>query len=131
MTSYTALRGIAAPGTSVFGYQRGHAVSESVVENWSLVVGEANDPDADVVEGDLPDDAPAERLVRRPEEGANRAAWEGYAIASGMPAAEAMVASQEDLETFGVKPPAKKSRSTSGTKVGDTVAVAATEANQA
>lgn len=104
MSDYTALHGILAPGTSVFGYHRGAPISAQVVEEWGLTVGEVNDPDADVVAGDLPADAPAGRIVPRPDAGANRARWEGYAIANGMPAAEAMVASQEDLETVVTTP---------------------------
>lgn len=98
---YTALHGIAAPGTSVYGYQRGAAVSAGVVESWDLIVGEANDPDADVVAGDLPADTPAEVLVPRPDEGANRAAWEGYAIANGVPAGAAAEMAIEDLQAVG------------------------------
>jgi hypothetical protein len=96
---YTALRGILSPGTNVYGYHRGQPVTAEVVESWSLTVGTANDPEADVVEGDLPadevDEAPA---AHRPTEADNRAAWEAWAIANGMDAQQAAEASQEDLE---------------------------------
>jgi hypothetical protein len=98
MNDFTALRGILAPGTSVYGYHRGDPVTAQVVESWDLVAGEANDPDADVVAGDLPEETPADRVVPRPDEGATRADWEAYAIANGMSPEDATVASQEDLE---------------------------------
>jgi hypothetical protein len=99
---YTALRGILSPGTSVYGYHRGQPVMASVVDAWSLAVGTANDPDADVVEGDLPADevniAPA---AHRPTAADNRAAWESWAVANGMDPQHAAEASQEDLEAVG------------------------------
>jgi hypothetical protein len=96
---YTALRGILSPGTSVYGYHRGQPVSAEVVDTWALFVGTANDPDADVVEGDLPaEEAPAPPVAHRPTEADNRAAWESWAIANGMDAQQAAEASQEDLE---------------------------------
>lgn len=98
---YTALHGIMAPGTSVYGYHRGAPVSAQVVESWGLTVGEANDPEADVVAGDLPQDAPAARAVARPDDGANRAAWEAYAMASGMSPADVAAAGMEDLMAAG------------------------------
>ncbi len=89
-----ALRAICAPGTIVPGYQRGHEILPSVVEAWELVEGED-------WSHDHPDpDAPAP-VVPRPDEGANRAAWEGYAISRGMPAEKAATATQEDLEAVG------------------------------
>jgi hypothetical protein len=99
---YTALRGILSPGTSVYGYHRGQPVSAEVVDTWALSVGTANDPDADVVEGDLPaEETPAPPIAHRPTEADNRAAWESWAIANGMDAQRAAEASQEDLEAVG------------------------------
>jgi hypothetical protein len=96
---YTALRGILSPGTSVYGYHRGQPVSAEVVDTWALSVGTANDPDADVVEGDLPaEETPAPPVAHRPTEADNRAAWESWSIANGMDAQQAAEASQEDLE---------------------------------
>lgn len=127
---YTALHGIMAPGTSVYGYHRGAPVTAQVVESWGLAVGEANDPDADVVAGDLPADAPSAPVVARPDEGANRAAWESYALANGMSTTDVATASMDDLMAAGEKatPAPRKPRSTA--KASDAVAVAATEANQ-
>jgi hypothetical protein len=100
---YTALRGILAPGTSVYGYHRGQPVMASVVDAWSLSVGTANDPDADVVEGDLPaDEVTVAPVPRRPTEADNRATWESWAVANGMDPQQAAEASQEDLEAVGV-----------------------------
>jgi hypothetical protein len=92
MTDYVALKGILQPGTSVFGYQRGHAVPAEVVESWNLVV------DDDVAEGtSLPADG--EAAVARPAEGANRADLESYAVATGaLTQKQAAEASQDDLE---------------------------------
>jgi hypothetical protein len=96
---YTALRGILSPGTSVYGYHRGQPVTASVVDAWALTVGAADDPDADVVEGDLPADqvdvAPA---AHRPTAADNRAAWEAWAVTNGVDPQRAAEASQEDLE---------------------------------
>jgi hypothetical protein len=92
MTDYVALKGILQPGTSVFGYQRGHAVPAEVVESWNLVL------DDDVAEGTrLPADGNA--AVARPAEGANRADLESYAVATGaLTQKQAAEASQDDLE---------------------------------
>jgi hypothetical protein len=121
---YTALRGILAPGTSVYGYHRGHPVTASVVDSWSLTVGTANDPDADVVEGNLPaDEVVVAPVPRRPTEADNRAAWESWAIANGMDAQQAAEASQEDLEAVGGTEP--------GTEQGDRPARPADTAKKA
>lgn len=96
MTDYTALRGIQAPGTSVYGYQRGDRVHESVVANWGLSVGSG--VDHDVIEGtELPADDAA---VVLPEPGpeSTRAEWEAYAVAGGMKEQDAAEASIEDLQ---------------------------------
>ena len=165
---YTALRGIMAPGTTVFGYHRGSPVSAQVVDTWGLAVGTANDPDADVVAGDLPAEEAAPVAVPRPTAADNRATWEAYAVANGMSAEDAAMASQEDLEAIdpagvAVEPSDPERPSDSAPKAdwivyaeargadpewthasgttkadlqayepvaGDTVAVAATEANQ-
>lgn len=154
MGQYTARGGIQAPGTAVFGYQRGDDVRASVVEAWGLVVGDH------VVEGPLTDDdRPASAP---PSEADTRVTWEAWAVANGMSAEDAESASMEDLRAVGAEPAddrpadsAKKSewvdyaikrgaeeswaRDDSTTKAnlqawtpapGDTVAVAATEANQ-
>ncbi|GAA0528787.1 hypothetical protein GCM10010172_06740 [Paractinoplanes ferrugineus] len=97
MTVYTALHGISAPGTSVFGYQRGHEVPEVVVANWNLIVGD-DGSDADVTEGPLADLTPATVVVVRPDDGANRAAWEAYAVAAGMTEKDAAQAPLEELQ---------------------------------
>lgn len=166
MATFTALRGIQAPGQAVFGYQRGFDVPAEVVESWGLIVGDASDPEAEVVEGSLDPETPvAEPALARPSEADNRATWEAWARANGMDADEVAEASIETL--MGVKGkeqgavldrPAdsatkaewvkyaiargadeKWARDGSTTKAdlqayepgaGDTVAVAATEANQ-
>lgn len=127
MADYTALRSIQAPGTSVFGYRRGDEVPGSVVEDWALQVGTAADPEADVVEGPIPADEEITVVPARPGDGDNRAAWEGWAIAAGMTADQAAEASMEELMTAD-KPVSRKR--TPKAKADDTVAVAATEANQ-
>lgn len=101
---FTALRGIQAPGTSVYGYHRGAPVTAQVVQAWELSVGEANDPEADVVAGDLPSGPLPPLAVVRPDPGANRAAWESYALANGMDAADVAAASMADLAAAGQKP---------------------------
>lgn len=88
---FTALQGIQAPGTAVFGYQRGDAVLADVVENWGLTVG------LDVCEGDLAEDVPAV-AAQRPGPEATYADWQAYAIANGMNEAEAEDAPLEDLQ---------------------------------
>jgi hypothetical protein len=89
---YVALTTIYAPGTSVAGYQRGHAVPEDVVENWSLAVG------TDVAEGaTLPEDG-AGATAQRPGPEATRVTWERWAVANGMSEDDAAVAAQEALE---------------------------------
>ena len=90
---YTALQGIQAPGTAVFGYQRGDAVTADVVSNWDLKVG------SDVCEGDLLEEVPtSETGAQRPDDGANYATWQAWAIANGMPADQAEDASMDDLQ---------------------------------
>lgn len=107
MTAYTALRGILAPGTSVYGYHRGAPVAGQVVDAWGLVVGEANDPDADVVSGDLPAGELESVPLGRPTEADNRATWEAWAIANGMSEQDAAEVSQEDLEAVEAVPDAE------------------------
>jgi hypothetical protein len=92
MTKYTALHGITAPGTLVFGYRYGDTVEASVVENWGLVVGR------DVIEGALPDDDTPTVSPARPGPESNRATWEAYAVASGMTEKQAAEASLDDLQ---------------------------------
>lgn len=94
MTEYVALRGLQAPGTSVFGYQRGDLVGESVVEAWGLVLGD------DVAEGtEVPEPAPAIPATR-PGAADTRATWEAWAVANGMTPEDAENASQDDLESY-------------------------------
>lgn len=96
MTDYVALGGIKAPGTSVYGYQRGDRIPPDVVEKWDLTVG------LDVAEGtDLPvDELPA---PERPGESATRGDWEKWAVANGMSEAEAAAVSQDKLEAVEAK----------------------------
>lgn len=123
MNEFTALHGILAPDTAVFGYQRGDEVPAAVVESWALKVGD------DVCEGDLDADAPAGSAVPRPGPEGSRADWESWAVANGMPAGDAAEASQEDLEAVGPAPAVKKA-TRSRKPAGDTVAVAASETTQ-
>lgn len=88
---FTALVDIKAPGTNVFGYRRGDAVTAQVVDSWQLAVGD------DVTEGDLPDGA-LPVVVSRPDVDAVRAEWERWAVANGMSEQEAAEASMEDLQ---------------------------------
>lgn len=119
MNDFTALKGIRAPGTAVFGYQRGDAVGADVVENWELAVGEQ------VCEGDLDGDAPEAPAPARPGPEANRASWEAWAIANGKDDQWAAEASQEDLEAVAAEEPAADSdRPADSAKKADWVAYA-------
>lgn len=101
MTDYVALGPIYAPGTSVAGYQRGHAVPASVVEAWELTVGDG--PDAQVAEGsDLPAHGGLSPMDR-PGPEANRSTWEKWAVVNGMSAEDAAAAAQEALEKIEAK----------------------------
>jgi hypothetical protein len=120
MNEFTALQGILAPGTAVYGYQRGHEVPAAVVEAWGLTVGDQ------VCEGDLDADAPAPVAVPRPGPESNRAAWESWAIANGWKAEDAAEASIEDLEAVAPAPALR--RSAKRKPAGDPVAVAASDA---
>lgn len=113
---YTALGSLREPGVEsyAFGYRRGDAVTAAVVENWGLVVGE------DVVEGGLDESDTPQRAVPRPGDGANRAEWEAYAIATGMSPEDAADASQDDLEAAGSAP--ADDRPTDGAKKAEWVA---------
>lgn len=91
MSEYTALTSITPPGALVYGYHRGDPVSADVVGSWDLVVGEQ------VVEGPLPDEAPAV-VMGRPGPEATRAQWEAYAVANGMDPDDVAEATQDDLE---------------------------------
>ena len=96
MTDYVARKTLYAPGTSVAGYQRGHDVPASVVEDWALVVGDTDD--ADVSEGtELLDDETV-TPAQRPGPEATRVTWERWAVANGMSEDDAAVAAQEALE---------------------------------
>jgi hypothetical protein len=83
---YIAQRGIKAPGTMVWAYQRGDGVPTGAVENWELAVGE----DGDV----LPVNT---GVVARPEDDADRTAWEAYVIGQGTSTDEARAMSLDDL----------------------------------
>lgn len=100
MTDYVARKPLYAPGTAAAGYQRGHAVPESVVENWGLAVGDTDD--ADVSEGTTLTDADTTPM-QRPGPEANRATWERWAVANGMSEDDAAVAAQEALEKVEAK----------------------------
>lgn len=103
---YTALDSIQAPGTTVFGYRRGDAVGADVVENWGLVVGEPGNAEAQVCEGDLPDDAAVEPVAARPGPEATHADWQAWAVANGMSEADAENATIEDLQAVEQQPAA-------------------------
>lgn len=116
---FTALTTIRQPGSYAIGYQRGAEVTGQVVEDWGLVVGE------DVVAGDLAEEDTPARPVSRPDDGANRAEWESWAVANGMSEPDAAEASMDDLMAAGnVKP---KRRAAAKSSAGDPVAMAATE----
>lgn len=83
---YVAQRAIQAPGTMVYAFQRGDDVPAASVENWELSVGE----DGDV----LPVNAD---VIPRPEDDAERAAWEAYVIGQGTDTADARAMSLDDL----------------------------------
>lgn len=94
---YVALTTIYAPGTSVAGYQRGHAVPADVVENWDLAVG------TDVAEGaELPENEGGTPM-QRPGPEATRATWERWAVANGMSEHDATIAAQDALEKIEAK----------------------------
>lgn len=101
MTDYVARKALFAPGTSVAGYQRGHAVPESVVENWGLEVGDTDE--ADVSEGTTLSENEAEKPMQRPGPEATRSTWEQWAVANGMSQEDAAAAAQEALEKVGAK----------------------------
>jgi hypothetical protein len=88
MNEFTALKGIRAPETPVFGYQRGDAVSADVVANWGLEVG------VQVCEGDLDASAAAASAPVRPGPEGTRADLEAWAAE----------ASQDDLESIAAEP---------------------------
>jgi hypothetical protein len=98
MNEFTALKGIRAPETPVFGYQRGDAVSADVVANWGLEVG------VQVCEGDLDASAAAASAPVRPGPEGTRADLEAWAIASGKGEQWAAEASQDDLESIAAEP---------------------------
>lgn len=92
MDDFIALKGIKAPGTSVFGYQRGDAVPAAVVDDWELSVG-TNVALADV--------APLNTLaVPRPDDDAPRSEWEAYAAGAGMSSEKIEEASLADLQAI-------------------------------
>lgn len=95
MNDYTALEGIMAPNTAVFGYQRGDAVGADVVENWGLEVG------VQVCEGDLTEEVAASQTGgQRPGPEATYGDWQAWAIANGMPTPDAGVATIEQLQNY-------------------------------
>lgn len=94
---YVALIDIPVPGTSVFGYRRGHAVPEPVVQNWELAVGEQ------VAEGTQLPEGESDAAMGRPGPEATRATWEKWATANGMSQEDAAVAAQEALEKVEAK----------------------------
>lgn len=85
---YRAQRAIQAPGTMVYAFQRGDDVPAASVENWELTVGE----DGDV----LPVNAD---VIPRPEDDAERAAWEAYVIGQGTDTTDARAMSLDDLRS--------------------------------
>lgn len=161
MNEFTALEGIRSPGTPVFGYQRGDAVGADVVENWGLEVGTqvcegdlttdapevramarpgpeanraaweawavANGQDAqwaaEASQSDLEGVAAEDQPVDsgRPADSAKKADWAEYAISLGADRQWA-----NDPSTTKANLQAYESA-----EAGDTIAVAATEANQA
>lgn len=81
---FVALVPLRAPGTMVYGFQRGDGVPEGTVTAWELEVG------VDV--------APLNTgAVPRPEDDADRAQWEAYAIGQGVDAEQARAASLDEL----------------------------------
>lgn len=115
---YTALEGILAPNTSVFGYRRGDAVSAQVVADWALEI------DAQVCAGDLDPDAPVDPTVPRPDEGGTRAEWEAWALAEGMPADDVAAASMDDLQGYRSEQAADSGRPADSAKKADWAAYA-------
>ena len=93
MNEFTALGPIAAPGTSVFGYQRGDAVPAQVVTDWQL-------DDTQVCQGDLPAGPAARPAFPVPDETATRGDWEDWAIAEGMDPDQAASISMDDLQAW-------------------------------
>jgi len=79
-----ALHAIMPPGGLVAGYQRGHEIHASVIENWGLVEGQ--DWSAD--HPDHTEQAPV-AAAPRPVDDGDRAAWVAYAISRGTPAIDA------------------------------------------
>jgi hypothetical protein len=161
MTDYVALTGIMAPNTNVYGYQRGDRVHESVVSSWNLRIGTDVEEGAElpaevtsapavrpgaestradwekwaVVNGMSEQDAAAASQddleaadgtseqgdrPERPADSAPKAEWQAYAVALGADEMWARDSATTKANLQAYEPP-----------VGDTVAVAATEANQA
>lgn len=156
---YTALQTIHAPGSFAAGYQRGDAVTADVVGNWDLVVGE-HVCEGDLVENEGPapmvrpgpeanratweawavangmsEDEAAEAQMEdleaagpqdpnapadpdRPADSARKADWVDYAVGRGLDQDTAEGMTKAELQEW--QP-----------EVGDPVALAATEANQA
>lgn len=87
-----ALHTLRAPGALVAGYQRGDEIHEAVAESWGLTEED--------VSTERPGSEPKAVVTPRPDEGANRAAWEGWALANGMSEEDVAAATQDDLEAF-------------------------------
>lgn len=92
MPEFTALQSITAPGSFAIGYHKGDPISADVIERWALT------EDVDYVAGGVEAAEAAAAAPQRPSPEDNRAAWETWAVANGMPATEASVAAIEDLQ---------------------------------
>ena len=93
MGDYIALKAIGAPGTLVNAYNQGDPVSEQVVTDWELVVGEQVQP------------AEGYEAPRPAEDSADRAAWENYVVGQGKSEEDAKAMSLADLKSAYPPPP--------------------------
>lgn len=109
-----ALHTLRAPGALVAGYQRGDEIHESVAESWGLTEED--------VSTERPAGEPEVAVVPRPGEGANRAAWEGWALANGMSEEAVAAATQDDLQAFEPGGAADSSRPADSAKKAEWVA---------
>jgi hypothetical protein len=89
---YVALRPIKQPGTLLTAYRDGDGLPANAVDEWDLIVGEDVMPVRDDVIG-------------RPDDDADRARWEAFAIGQGWSPEDAREASMADLRAVPERDP--------------------------
>lgn len=94
---YVALRPIRQPGTLLTPYRDGDGLPANAVTEWGLVVGEDVAPVRDDV-------------IPKPDDDADRAEWEAFAIGQGWTYADARDASMKDLRGIPERDPEQPAR---------------------